>query len=657
MNLRLSTLCFVFAASVAGAQLEALKTLTTDQDQKIRRPIETLVFGTEPENFQTLENELLAIFQSPETTLEGKQYTCRLLRHCASEACVPVLKNELLNADLSAFVRMVFQGLEDDAADKALLNALPEASPELQAGIISTLSARGTPEAIAEIAPFLESENADLQFTAITALGNIGGKKAVKALAQAEVAPQFSKVWKKAQLSAVEGVKPSFFGLFSANTDKKVYAEMLTDKDPAIRSAALGAMVKADPANAADAIFQILEREDSELRKTAFSLLPQLPTESLTAVESEDPEIELLVLNELAVRREASGEAFAAEKMQRENDEVRKAAVYALGQIGGAAAFQLIPAATSDQTAFDALCAANAEGLDAAILDALKSAKDEKVKVQYINCLSDRQAEDALPEFAEWASKDWSRTCAAAISGMANLIQVDTFSTYADLLLKTDNKKKIQALEKSIAQAAQRMPDPDACAATLIAAYDKADGEVLYAVIRSLGSIGGENARGLLEQAMTSKDPLARDAAIRGLCNWPNPDVADQLLELAKNVDDDKYQLLALRGYIRLAGTSNTEAETLPMCKNAAELASRPEEIRMILSTVKRYKSEDVIQFIAPYIDNPEVVDEAGQAMIEQTWHWKFKKMAIPHLEHYVELTDNERMKAYAQQSIETAKN
>ncbi|QBG48616.1 HEAT repeat domain-containing protein [Verrucomicrobia bacterium S94] len=657
MNVRLSTLCLVFAASVAGAQLEALRTLTPDQDQKIRRPIEARVFGTEPENFRKLENELLEIFQSPETTLEGKRYTCRLLRHCASEACVPVLKKELLNPDLSAFVRMVFQGLESDAVDSALLAALPEAPADLQIGIISTLSARGTTEAVSEIIPFLESENADLQFSSIRALGNIGGKKAVKALAQATVNPQFSKVLKEAQLAAVEGVKPSFFGLFSANSDKKVYAAMLADEDPAIRSAALGAMVKTDPADAADAVFQALENENSDLRKTAYSLLPQLPTQSLTDIESEDPEIELLVLHELAVRREAAGEAFAVEKMQRENDAVRKAAIYALGQIGGTSAFQLIPAAASDQTAFDALCAANAEGLDAAILDALKSAKDEKVKVQYINCLSARQAEGALPEFVKLASKDWSRTCAATISGMANLVNVDTFGTYADLLLKTDSKKKIGALEKSIAQAAQRMPDPDACAATLIAAYNKAEGEVLYTIIRSLGSIGGKNARGVLEQAMSSEDPLARDAAIRGLCNWPNADVADQLLELAKNAPEDKYKLFALRGYIRLAGTFNTEAEALPMCRNAAALASRPEEIRMILSTVKRYKSEDVIQFIAPYIDNPEVVDEAGQAMIEQTWHWKTKKPAVPHLKHYAERTQNEQMKSYALQTIESVMN
>jgi hypothetical protein len=35
---------------------------------------------------------LLEIFQSSDTTLEGKKYSCRILRYCASAISVPVLQ-------------------------------------------------------------------------------------------------------------------------------------------------------------------------------------------------------------------------------------------------------------------------------------------------------------------------------------------------------------------------------------------------------------------------------------------------------------------------------------------------------------------------------------------------------------------------------------
>lgn len=656
-TLSLQFAAFVFTASIAGAQLEALKTLTSEQGQEVRQPIEAKVFGTSPEKFQALEGELLEIFQSSETTLEGKQYICRLLVFCASDSCVPVLEKELLNPELSSFVRFVLQGMENGAADQALINALAGAPSDIQIGIIGTLGQMESEDAVEAIAPFQESENPDAQFAAITALGNIGGKKAVKALATANVKPEFENLVKQSQLAAVEGVKPSFFGLFSANTDKKVYAALLADEDPAIRSAALGAMVLADPAKAADDVFLALESDDSELRKTAMGLVSQLPTKSLTVNSSNDAEIQIMLIEELAVRQDPAGEAFVAAKIGSENASVKKAATLALGKIGGASAFQLIPLAATDKDAYGALCAANAAGLDEAILEAMQNSTDDKVKAKYLDCLSGRQATVALPAFAELAEGDWSRMSATAVNGMANLVSEGDFKIYAELLGSTENKKKLQALEKSIGNAAQRQSDKDACTAALVPAYEQAKGEALYTIIRSMGSIGGSKARGVLEQAMKSEDPLAQDSAVRGLCNWPDAEVAGQLLEIAKSSNNDKHKLLALRGYVRLSGTFNTEEEALPMCKQAAGMAERPEEIRMILATVKRYKSEDVINFIAPYIDNPAVVDEAGQAMIEQTWHWKYKLMAVPHLEHYVTLTKNEQMKAYALQTIETAKN
>ena len=649
MNIRRPMLCLVFAASVAGAQLEALKTLTPEQGQAVRQPIEARVFGTAPENFAALEAELLGMFQSSETTVEGKQYICRLLVFCASDACVPVLGKELLNPELSQFVRFTFQGMESSAAEQALIAALKEASTDLQIGIIGTLGQMESQDAVEVIARFLAWDDADVQFAAITALGHIGGKKAVKALADAPVKPQFEQLSKQARLQAVEGVKPSFFSLFSVHTDKKVYAAMLSDEDPDIRTAAVFSMAQSDPDRFSDAIVNALE---SEFSMTYLGLIPKLPTDTLTSISTDHPKAEITILKELADRRDRAGAAFAVSRMQSDHPEVKQAAVLALGNIGGSSAFLLIPDAPQDPAVFTALSMADADGLDEAILEAAQNSSEDKVKAKYLDCLASRKATVALPVFVEFAAGNWSRVTASAISGMANLVAAEDFKIYADLLLGSGQQKKTEALEKSIANAAQRIPDADSCAQSLVDAFSRANVEQQCAIIRSLGSIGGEVAMEQLRFSLKSEVSEIREAAVRGFCNWPDIEAADELLELAADGENDRTKVLALRAYIRLTAGVVEEPGALPMYKRAAEQARRPEELRLILAGVMRFRSEDVICFIAPLMDNPDVVNEAGQAMIEQARDRRYTAMTVQHLEHFVELTGNAQLKAQAVEII-----
>lgn len=654
----LFTLIALLSATLAHGQFEAIRTLTPEQGQEVRRPVEAKIFGSPAEELPALEAELLDIFQASNTTLEGKQYACRMLRFCASEACVPALGQELLNPELSQFVRLVFQGLDSKAADTALLAALPQADEQIQIGIIGTLGQRGTKDAVSAIAPFLNSENADAQFAAITALGNIGGRKAVKALAMAEVKPEFSALSKQAQISAANGNRHYPFGIFSAQSGRSVSESLLADENEDVRCAALVGLAQANPKKASPTVLDALASDNLRYRNTAIGLLPLLPTGQLTSVRlGMKAENEVLLINELARRGATEAEGMLILATGNENEDIRNAAIRALGKVGGAEAIELLVAdAPTDEVAYGALCELNATGTDEAIVEAMAAA-DDNLKVKYIECLSARQAKAALPALVELAKGGWSRTSAAAINGMANLVAGPDFASYAALILATDNKKKLGALEKSIGDAAQRLPDPNACALPLIEAYGKAKGEQQYAIIRSLGSIGGDAAKTLLTVSLESPAPEIRDAAVRGLCNWPTLDAADQLIELAETTDQEKYKVLALRGYIRLANTLNDEKKALPMCEKAAALTDRPAELKSIIACAKRFKSEEVINFIAPFIENPEVVDEAGQAMIEQTWHWKYKTMAVPHLERYIELTDNEQMKRYAQDAIDNAKN
>ncbi|VGO17899.1 hypothetical protein PDESU_06501 [Pontiella desulfatans] len=646
---RILTLSLLLAATAAHAQFDALRTLTPEQGQEVRRPIEAKLFGATLNELPALEKELLEIFQADGTTLEGKQYTCRMLRHCASEACVPVLAPELLNPELSEFVRRVFQSLQAPAADAALVAALANASDALKPGIIGTLGQRRSSTSVKPIAPYLKDANAELQRAAIAALGNIGGKDALKALSKAKkVSPELVVELKQAQLQAGQSM--------DSKLARKIHGELLKDNNETIRCAALVGLARANPEATASTVLASLDSDSARLAKTATGLLATLPTAMLIeGIDGLEPGQQVRVIGILADRQAKESEIKMLQLTASQNATIKHAAFQALAQVGGAGSIEtLLAACLTSPAASDALCGLQANGVDAQLCQVLETSTDEKLKIKMIECLSARQANASLPAIANLAKGDWSRITAAAINALPNLVGEKDFSLFADLLLTSGNTKTIQAVEKAIVLAAQRLPDANACAQPLIDAYPNAEGEANYAIIRTLGGIGGEAAKAMLTQALGSPVPEIKDAAIRGLANWPSLDAAGQLLELATTTDSEKHQVIALRGYIRLANTETDPNKNFEMCMKAAAATDRAPELKSIIGCVKKNKTPEVLGFLAAQLDNPEVFTEAAWAICEVSNHWNLKEASIPILRRIAETKDeklaneaNSRIKDY----------
>ena len=84
---------------------------------------------------------------------------------------------------------------------------------------------------------------------------------------------------------------------------------------------------------------------------------------------------------------------------------------------------------------------------------------------------------------------------------------------------------------------------------------------------------------------------MVRDAAVRGLCNWPDATVADQLLELARSATRETQRIWALRGYARVVVLGDTlpPAEMTAGLQQAMQLATRLEDKQLILSGWRRF--------------------------------------------------------------------
>ncbi len=156
-----------------GDSREALTTLSDD----IRK-----AYGNADE-LKGIEKGLLGVLQS-DAKYAGKQYVCRELSIIGTDQSVPVLGSMLTDGKLSDMARYALERIPGEAADKALLGALPKAEGKAQIGIVNSLGERGYRGAAPEIGKLATASDPMLAGAAISALGKIGGADAAAVLGQ-----------------------------------------------------------------------------------------------------------------------------------------------------------------------------------------------------------------------------------------------------------------------------------------------------------------------------------------------------------------------------------------------------------------------------------------------------------------------------------------
>jgi len=174
------------AQQTAGGNWEKLKTYDfgdsrqplTEISDEIRK-----AYG-KPEELKKFETSLDDVLKS-DAKYAGKRYACRELSIIGTQQSVPALAPMLTNQEYSDMARYALERIPGEAADKALLDALPKAEGKARIGIVNSLGERGTKAAAGEIAKLVDNSDRVLAGAAISALGKIGGPDALKGLDKA----------------------------------------------------------------------------------------------------------------------------------------------------------------------------------------------------------------------------------------------------------------------------------------------------------------------------------------------------------------------------------------------------------------------------------------------------------------------------------------
>ncbi|MGD0089536.1 MAG: HEAT repeat domain-containing protein [Planctomycetota bacterium] len=509
-------------------------------------------------------------------------------------------------AEAALALAKALEGADKPADKVALLNALAR-------------HAASAPAVAPVLLKSLASDDEEVRSAAAMALAHSADKHAVE-----ELAGVLGKGSPQAQTTATSAsllLADELCGSGEKAAALKVYKQLCA-RTGHVKSAALIGLGRAGGAAELDTILEALGDADAGLRGAAVEAVSLVPATAATPAllaklkdASKDKTIAILrALGTLGDKSAVPGLVAATTDA---DEDVRVAALRSLGAVADGSAIPALAkaAGTGGSTATaarESLDRISGKDVDAALLACLKD-PDTKVRAEAARCMGVRQMTDAVPALLKLAEDADAATRAEVFKALAGAVRAEHLPALAAVVGKTSDAST--AAVSAILAAALQVPDADRRADPVVAECAKATGPARLALWSVLGQLGGPKALEVLRAGLKEPDEEVQKSAVRAIGQWPDTSAAEDLLTLAKSAPNEALQVLALRGYIRLAGLAKARpVEAVKMFQTALETAKRADEKRLALGGLGEVYDIAALNMVEPLLDDPALKEEAGAA-------------------------------------------
>jgi HEAT repeat protein len=606
---------------------EALAKLATYEEGQSRAALVdlTTIVGQDsasPEKRKAMEASFIK-FLGSNATRAGKDQVCRHLRLIGTAASVPALAKLLGTEDTADMARYALERIPGAAVDRTLRSALPKSSGKVKIGIVNTLGRRRDPLAVAALRPLVTGSDAALAVAAAGALGNIATPEAVKALAA--VRPKTSGV---VRTEVNEAYLRSADALVERGDKKAAYAvykELNAAGEPEmIRIGALRGLALAGGKDAVPALAEALKAAEPAVQAQAIRQLSTIQGPEVTKLLGErlgsaDPLAKVRILAALGDRGDAAARPVFIGALKDSTVEVRVAAIEGLGRLGDESTVTTLAetAATTDtaeqNAARQSLYRLTGAGIDKAVVAGIPNG-DPKVRGELIRAAAERGITAATPTLLKSAvdsDRNVRRESLRALRETASPSDAAAIIETLKAVQGTDRREAERALSSALARSATSPLGP------VTSAYQaETDTAVRASLLQVMAQLGREESLPVLRGALKDASDEIRRAGILALTEWPTPAPMADLLEIAKGDSNPAFQILALRGYIRLVGlpANRPAPATAALLAQAMSLAKQPDEKKAVLALLPRAACPESLKIAEAALKDEAVASEAKMA-------------------------------------------
>ena len=571
-------------------------------------------------------DELTAVLQDAGATTFDKAKACQRLAVVGGAESAPILAAQLGDEDLNAYARSALQSIADPAADAALRDAAKKLRGRQLVGVLNSIGERRDDEAVELLQSLLPHGDEAVRSAAATALGQIGSKQAAAALNSIAAAKDgfLAPAIEEALLACAESLAGS-----DPDAATAIYNQLIESEAPKhVQMAAMLGRIRLPKADAAGWLKQQLRSEDADLFDLGLLAARQLQGDAVTvvlveALPSLKPQRRALALRALGDRATPPPLTTVVAEIKSDDPAVRAAAVDVLAKMGSPeAAAELINVAFSQGEAAPLaqqwLKTLRSDVVDRAIAEQV-ALPEQQANVALIELIGARRIEALKPHLLKLTSHQDEPVRRAALTALGQVGELADVEVLIERALGDGPEAETKFAQDVLRTTALRLSDRDGCAQRLAQELPNVSQENQSYLLKLLREMGAGSTASLqaVVSAAKAENAALKEAATRELGAWPTADAGDALLDLVKNDPEEKYQIRALRGYIRIARQLQlSDEDRLRHFHTAMEVAARDEEKRLALDVLTRIPSAQTLELAASYLDEPALTAAAAEASI-----------------------------------------
>jgi HEAT repeat protein len=333
--------------------------------------------------------------------------------------------------------------------------------------------------------------------------------------------------------------------------------------------------------------------------------------------------VQARVIEALAARGDAGTRPVVLTLTKSADENVRLAALRALGVLGDASDVGLLSQlAATDKTAVGQAARESLDRLpgDAAntTMVAMFKGATPEVRAELARSLAARRASNAAAAMLASAETGSEAERIEAIKALGVLGEENVVPNLVRLLARSPNDAQRTATQNSLKDILDnRTQNKTAAGDALVAGLNGANPATRRALFALMRSVGGENTLTAVRAATRDADADIQDAAVRTLAQWPEAGAASALSEFATTTPKLNFHVLALGGVVRLSALpAFSTDERVKMLQNVLTVAKRPEEKRAALGALGKVVDADALAVVRPLLDNADLREEAALAAV-----------------------------------------
>lgn len=565
-----------------------------------------------------------------ELPVEVKGFLIRQLQIAGGGEATQTLGRALLHEKLCEYAAQALLTIGPGAVSE-FRHALPNAKGACRLTIIQALGILRDRQSVPALLQAAAGKNRDVRLAALSALSNAGDPRAAHTLMTAAAATEPYE-----RIKATDACLLFAQRLVEANEKRSaglIYRHLwdgrTATEDRHVRCAALEGLTSLLGIGATDVLLSGLKSEDPQIRAAAAQAAISLPGQDATRrwlkeMGKAEPSVRAEILGVLAGRGDRLALPATFDAMKDADESARVAAISTAAVLGKEASIKrLVEFLNSSSSrergaARDALRRMPGEAAIAGMADLVPNAP-VKARAELLGILGKREAKPHMPIILAAAEDRDESVRVAALGALASLADAKSLPRLLDLLTKDETSRVKQATEKAAASVCSRASDKNKAAGLVLARIPKANIASRCALLRVSARTGTGKALSAARTALEDENAKIQDAAVRSLADWPDVGAAEALLATAQGEAKLIHRVLALRGYIRLAGVHGKRKpkEALRMYGEAIRAAARPEEKKQALGGISALSNPDALKAAQDYLKEPDLKAEAAAATVK----------------------------------------